>query len=137
MLSQIVSEGWEEISDETFISTLGHTFQRLSGELIQTALLTDQRHRNLAGTVHGGAIMTLIDRAIGINCLRLRPDHRVATLSTTVNFHSPANIGSFLVAECSIRKTGRNVTFVEADVTSGDKLIASASAVFLLSPTRD
>jgi uncharacterized protein (TIGR00369 family) len=132
-LSDLLAKGWLPIEDESFMATLGQAFQRSAGESIETAIQTDSRHQNLAGTVHGGVIMTLVDRAIGINCRRVRADSPSATLTTTINFQRPARTGSLLIATCRIRKSGRTMIFAEADVTADDALIASASAIFVAS----
>jgi acyl-coenzyme A thioesterase PaaI-like protein len=67
------------------------------------------RHLNPAGTVHGGAIATLVDMK--------------------VTYLEPATPGT-LVVDAQVRKRGRRITIVEAEVTQDDELVAHAIGTF-------
>lgn len=95
------------------------------------------RHLNPHGTVHGGVIATLVDTAMGEAVATTADGERPATIDMTVAYLEPAGPGR-LVATAEVRKAGRRVTIVEADVTQpgpdGEEAIAHAIATFT-SPT--
>jgi uncharacterized protein (TIGR00369 family) len=125
--SQTGDGAWERSNDGTFVAALGEVFLRRRNGLIEVALQTDERHRNLSGIVHGGAIMTLLDRVMGINC-RQAAQEPAFTATITVNFLRPVTTGSMIVATCNLRKVGRRALFAEAQATVGESVVATASA---------
>ena len=59
-------EGWKPFVDDTFVSTLGKMYLRDVNDGCEIGVVSDGHLRNLSGVVHGGVIMTLMDRAGGI-----------------------------------------------------------------------
>ncbi len=83
---------------------------------------TDDRHGNTQGGVHGGVLATLLDAVMG-RAVRagLPPDRLPATVSMTVTYLAPAALGDRLYATAVVRKRGRRLVMVEADIVrSGD-----------------
>lgn len=85
-------------------------------------------HLNAHGSVHGGAIATLCDSAMG-TALAASGTERPVTVDLTVTFLAPAGEG-LLVAEARVRKRGKRILVVEAEVTQADETVALASATF-------
>lgn len=123
--------GWVPHSDGTFVASLGKIYERQHDGRIEIALQTDERHVNLSGIVHGGVVMTLIDRAIGLNCRAQAPGERLATATLTVNFLRQVKVGEFISVTCRLRKQGLKSIFGDADVQVGDRLVATATGVFM------
>lgn len=123
-----LADGWEAGNDGTYVSVMGSVFQRRQMESIEMGMLTDERHVNLSGIVHGGVIMTLMDRVIGINCREVVGE-RIATGTLTVNFLRPVRVGDFLRLTCNLRKQGRKAIFADGDAWVGDKLVATATGI--------
>src|SRR5918995_5526884 len=86
------------------------------------------RHLNPAGTVHGGAIAPLADTAMGA-AVKTTGDGGTATVEMKVTYLEPAKPG-VVVVEALVRKRGRRITIVEAEVTQGDELVAHAIGTF-------
>jgi two-component system CitB family sensor kinase len=86
------------------------------------------RHLNPAGTVHGGAIATLVDTAMGA-AVKTTGDGSTATVEMKVTYLEPARPGT-LVVDAQVRKRGRRITIVEAEVTQDDELVAHAIGTF-------
>ena len=80
------------------------------------------------GSVHGGAIATLVDVAMGGAVAAAGADAPV-TIEMKVTYLEPGKPGP-LRAEAKVRKKGRRITIVEAEVTQGDDLVALALATF-------
>lgn len=124
-------EGWSPIDDDTFLSTIGEVVMRHRNGLLEIGLRTDARHRNRSGIVHGGVVMTLIDRAIGMSARAAGDDRRMATASLTVNFLRPARLGQFLHVTCNLSKNGRKAAFGEATLQADGVVLATATGIFM------
>jgi len=77
----------------------------------------ESRHLNPGGTVHGGAISTLVDvsMAEALNTTVAEEDERPVTVEIKVNYMAPANPG-IITSTARVRKGGKRVTVVEAEV---------------------
>jgi uncharacterized protein (TIGR00369 family) len=128
-------DDWRRDNDGTFVGTMGEVLVRRVESGVEVALRTDARHQNLSGHVHGGVIMALLDRVMGINC-RNAIASGAATASITVNFLLPVRIGDFLRTTCRLSKVGRSLVFAEAEAYVGDRLVASGSAVCSIRPSK-
>jgi acyl-coenzyme A thioesterase 13 len=75
------------------------------------------RHFNPNGTVHGGAISTLVDicMAEALNTTVADEDESPVTVGMTVNYVAPAKPG-VIASTARVRKGGKRVTVVEAEV---------------------
>jgi uncharacterized protein (TIGR00369 family) len=112
------------------------SFHELVGVEVESAeegrsrirLEADERHLNPAGAVHGGAIATLADTAMGA-AVKTTGDGSTATVEMKVTYLEPAMPG-VLVVEALVRKRGRRITIVEAEVTQDDELVAHAIGTF-------
>lgn len=78
------------------------------------------QHLNAHGTVHGGAIASLIDTAMGAAVRREDTgDESPVTIEMKVTYLRPAKPGR-LRAEGSIRRRGAHIVVAEADVLDAD-----------------
>jgi uncharacterized protein (TIGR00369 family) len=96
------------------------------------SLVAGEQHLNPGGTVHGGAIATLIDVAMGRAVVSLfAGDELPVTIEVKVNFLEPGRIGS-LVAEARVSRRGRRFTVVHAEVTQSEdgETVAEAMGTF-------
>lgn len=95
------------------------------------------KYGNRNGTVHGGAIATLIDIALGrATWSLLDPDQQTATVEMKINFLSPA-AGDL---ECTGRviRHGRLLSVAEAEVVDleSGKVVAKALSTFVVQSRR-
>jgi uncharacterized protein (TIGR00369 family) len=97
------------------------------GQAVATLDATEA-HLNPHGTVHGGAIATLVDVAMG-GAVASAGAETPATIEMKVTFLEAAQPGP-LRAEARVRKRGRRITIVEAEVTQRGELVALALATF-------
>lgn len=73
--------------------------------------------RNLFGNLHGGAIATLIDDAGTMAILSGDREHRPGvSVDLNVSYLSSAPLGSTVVADAMVLKTGRTLAFVEVNI---------------------
>jgi uncharacterized protein (TIGR00369 family) len=84
---------------------------------------------NSLGTVHGGAIMSLLDVAVCTAARTLHPESiGVITIDMSVSFIGGGS-GQRLLADARVLKDGRSMSFVEGEAKNEDgSLVAKAIA---------
>lgn len=95
-------------------------------------LTAGEGHLNPAGTVHGGAIATLIDVVMGRAVASVFDgDERPVTIEIKVNYLEAGQVGE-LVAESRVSRRGRRFMVVHADVTQREtgETVAEAIGTF-------
>lgn len=126
-----MSEPVEEIGKSS-------AFGRLLGlEIVKAeageALLKLSMHdglRNLHGKLHGGALFSLIDSAMGQASHSLSDGAPSSvTLECKVNYIRSVSEGD-LLCRAWLLHSGRRTQVIEAEVHQGDKLVAKAQATF-------
>jgi len=89
---------------------------------------------NVVGGFHGGAAFALIDCAMGAAVFSLLGDDELtATLEAKTNYIRPVRSG-LVRCEARVIHKGRRTAVLEAEVTSGGKLVAKASGTFAIWP---
>ena len=93
------------------------------------------RHLNPGGTVHGGAISTLVDvsMAEAIGTTVAEEDERPVTVEMKVNYMAPGKPGS-IASEARVRKGGKTMTVVEAEVVQEEdgEVVALATGTYTI-----
>jgi uncharacterized protein (TIGR00369 family) len=95
-------------------------------------LRAEDRHLNPGGTVHGGAVSTLIDVSMAE---ALKPmideEERPVTIEMKVNYLEPGKPGT-LVCTAKVRKSGGRITITEAEVTQQEsgEVVALATGTY-------
>ena len=102
-----------------------------SDEGSATATLTaDDRHLNAGGTLHGGAIATLIDVAMGAAVFAGgSEDERPVTIEIKVNYLEAGQPGE-VHAVATVRRRGSRFTVLEAEVVQDDRVLAFGTGSF-------
>ena len=93
------------------------------------SLQSGLQHANPMGTLHGGVLCDLSDAAMGMAFVTtLAPDESFTTATLSINFFRPV-WQTRLRAEARVVNRGKNVGYVECDVTGEDgKTVAKASS---------
>jgi acyl-coenzyme A thioesterase 13 len=100
---------------------------------LRFGLYVQPKHGNRSGNLHGGAVATLADIAMGYGCAySAKPMLRLVTVSLSVDYIGSADLGDWIEARIDVIRTGRRVAFAQCDVWNGRKRIARASASFLV-----
>lgn len=75
-----------------------------------------EKHRQLAGVMHGGAIATLIDSAVAMAIVGAsEPNARFTTIELKINYLSPI-VEGHIVADARLIRDGRRIIVAECDV---------------------
>lgn len=85
--------------------------------IIMSQLMT-QPDANLAGNVHGGVIMKLVDTAAGAVATRHTRTNVVTASIDRLDFHNPVYIGDLVTIEASLNMVGRSSMEVGVRVQS-------------------
>lgn len=121
------------MTDETGLNALlGIADHSVGDDRAEVAMEAGDGHLNPGGTVHGGAIATLIDVAMGRAFgSRIADDESPVTIEMKVNFLEPGRPGR-LVARAEVLRRGRLFTVVHAEVVQADdgETVAEAMGTF-------
>jgi acyl-CoA thioesterase len=101
------------------------------GDGVAEARLPMAEHlRNRSQVMHGGAIFSLLDIAMGLACSSSHGfDRRSATLECKINYIRPVAEGE-VICRARVLHAGTRTLVVEADVLQGDKLVAKGQGTF-------
>jgi uncharacterized protein (TIGR00369 family) len=93
----------------------------------------EERHLNPGGTVHGGVVYTLVDvsMAEALKTTIAEGDERPVTIEIKVNYLEPGKAGT-LTSTAQVRKGGKRVTIVEAEVTQEGEVVALATGTYTI-----
>ena len=93
----------------------------------------EERHLNPGGTVHGGVVYTLVDVSMAEALKTTIPegDERPVTIEIKVNYLEPGQAGMLTSAE-QVRKGGKRVTIVEAEVAQDGEVVALATGTYTI-----
>jgi acyl-CoA thioesterase len=94
------------------------------------------KHTQLAGVVHGGAIASLIDSAVAAAIGELDvPKIGMSTIEMKVNYLAPVLPGDELVADAKIIQTGRKIVVGTIEVFNKKGcLVAFGIATYMIKP---
>ena len=118
------------LTQSAFSELIGCRLQRLDEGVAEVALSLAPQLRNRGGKLHGGALFSLVDIAMGLACSSSHGfDQQSATIECKINYIRAVSDGEVL---CTARviHPGRRTLVVEAEVMQGDKLVAKAQGTF-------
>ncbi|TFY86385.1 PaaI family thioesterase [Pseudomonas kairouanensis] len=118
------------VTHSAFSELIGCRLQRLEEGVAEVALTLEPHLRNRAGKLHGGAIFSLVDIAMGLACSSAHGfDQQSATIECKINYIRAVEDGD-VVCISRVIHAGRRTLVVEADVHQGDRLVAKAQGTF-------
>ena len=96
-------------------------------------LIVSERHLNPNGVVHGGALFTLVDTAMGASLMqRLDYGEICATLQISMNFLRPVVSGGVVECEAKVVNKGRRFANVRGELYVQEKLVGTADGNFAI-----
>ncbi len=117
--------------DSNFSRLLGIRILRAENGEAELRMAMLEQMLNLHGRMHGGALYSLIDTALGQASHSLFGGEAGSmTLECKVNYIRGVEAGE-VVCHARVLNAGRKVHVLEARVEQGDKLIATAQATFI------
>lgn len=133
--------GWEarvreSFARQPFMAMMGGAITALSPGACTISLARRADILQQHGFIHGGAVAALADTACGYAAFTLFPaGSTILTVEMKINFLSPAD-GDVLVARANVKRSGRTLTVVAADlfaVRDGREAIAATALATMMS----
>ena len=129
-----IPKGCKEVAAQSsFGSGLGYTHYMHENEAVDgvfyLGLELSEKHGGAPGRGHGGVTMTLLDEVMGRAASRTI-GKLCFTASMTTNFCAATKLGDQLVASAKVTRHGKNIVFVDGQLHSGDRLIATATGTW-------
>jgi uncharacterized protein (TIGR00369 family) len=117
---------WDLPDDERFHQVIGRLLVRADGPgRAICRMFPEERHANLGGIVHGGAILTFVDMALFAGgTLAGASVARAVTLDCNARFLSPGRIGVPLDAEVELLRDTKRLVFLQGRVVQEGELVA-------------
>lgn len=119
-----------ELTESAYFKTLGCRLVSLGEGRADVALALEPHLRNRGNVLHGGAIFSLVDIAMGLACSSSHGfDQRSVTVECKINYVRGVSDGEVLCV-ATVLHAGRRTLVVEAEVRQADKLVAKAQGTF-------
>ncbi|MAW81611.1 MAG: thioesterase [Parvularcula sp.] len=121
-------EGWALQSHrETFSGHAGPFYFRKEGAPAGVGFFSRSHHANMAGIVHGGALLTLADMALWDICRREIGVFKGVTVTLNAEFVGAGPVGAFIEATGEMVKSGRKMLFARGIVSAEGETLMSFS----------
>lgn len=126
--------GWRILNAGAFMDEIGplQSMRNDSGAA-QYELRTDHRHVNAIGLIHGGVISALLDQVIAVEAWNAAGRVPTMTVQIETRFLAPVQPGAYLRATVQMRHRAGSLMYLDAEVTTGSKPVALASAIMKVS----
>ena len=123
--------GWTAMDVDGFSGEVGPVWLQGKGAERVVGFLSGPRHTNgFLGTVHGGALMTFADIALGIGVAGALGGPYCATAQLQLQFVAAAQIGDFITCKPELIRQTTQLVFMRGLLCVGDKTVASADGLW-------
>lgn len=122
---------WIKEDDDGFIGLVGPVYsQPIVDQVGRFRFHSEGKHRNRAGFVQGGMLMTFADRAMGKTARQNDPERAQATAQFDMQFFEPVRIGKAVDIECTIIRQTRHLVFMRGELSVEGRHVATAQGVW-------
>ncbi|MGF6861598.1 acyl-coenzyme A thioesterase PaaI-like protein [Rhodobacteraceae bacterium MBR-64] len=135
MENELLNAGWQLDPDDGFVGHVGGLWRRKVDGVNRFAFVARAFHANSNGVVHGGMLMTFIDRAMGHTARGTTGAVRCATISLTHQFLAPTQIGDLVEMTPQVARSSARTVFLIGTAFVGDAPVVSAQGVWRVSHT--
>ncbi|MCQ1853407.1 PaaI family thioesterase [Neorhizobium galegae] len=132
--------GWTKRRSNPFSDVVGPFWQKQEDGQVLFGLLCTPQTLNNARVMHGGALATFCDQALGGTLHETlsrgqepdAPSVRSVTVQLNVQFLAAVRPFDFVIARCRVTRKTRTLVFLDGFVEVGNEAVASLQAVFKL-----
>jgi acyl-coenzyme A thioesterase PaaI-like protein len=129
----LTSAGWTMDPDDGFVGHVGGIWRREIDGQAQYAFIARQFHANRNGVVHGGMLMTFMDRVLGQTARRTAGAVRGATVNLNSQFLAPAKIDDLVILIPKITSVTSRMVFATGTACVRDVPVVSCQGVYRIS----
>lgn len=98
----------------------------------------DNRHSNVGGVCHGGALVTLLDIGMGAAAFRAVGHRPVATIELSVQFVAAARAGQRVHGRSRLLRAVGSLVFMQGEAWSGGRRVVNGTGVWkVLGPRQE
>lgn len=136
--AELESAGWRKLPTRNFSATIGPAWLRGEKGAREVGLVTMPEVANdHMGIVHGGALMTFADIALGLAAAEALGGAGMATAQLQFHFTAAAPIGVLLTCKPELVRQTSQLIFVRGLFEAGGKTVGMADAMFkVLAPEK-
>lgn len=127
-----IPDGWLRLElGDTFSAGAGPFYFRPYKEREPgVGFVSEPRHANIGGVIHGGALLTLADMALFDICRRVVGRFQGVTVTLNAEFLSPGPIGKLIMASGEATKIGNSMMFARGTIScEGAALLTFSGAL--------
>jgi uncharacterized protein (TIGR00369 family) len=125
-----VPEGWDLFDGQGFVDHVGPLYVRREPNGLRSfGFVAQPKHANLIGVVHGGMLMTLADRALGVGAWDAADGRPSVTIQFDMQFLSAVQMGEFAAMTPEVMRMTKSLVFMRGTLLVGDRPTGSANAV--------
>jgi uncharacterized protein (TIGR00369 family) len=108
----------------------GLLFKTISETEYKFKAKISENHLNAAGITHGGFIAAFVDAGAGTAAHRATNQSPCVTISLDLKFISAVHLDQELIGITKIQKKTKTMVFLTCELTSANKIVATASGVW-------
>lgn len=124
-----VPPGWRPMNLKGLVERIGPVLSQRAGDGWRYGLVMGEAHVNALGIVHGGTLMTLLDHTGAMSAVWYTKARSIITVSLNTRFLGVARVGDLVVGEARLTRDTASLIFLDAQLTTGDRLIADAAII--------
>jgi uncharacterized protein (TIGR00369 family) len=126
-----IPDGFEPLSmTGGLIEMLGPFYcKHASDDSLVFGLLSEPKHGNPNGIVHGATFVALIDTCMG-SVIEHSTGRKCATIDLDTQFIAGGKIGNWIEARARVRKTTKTLAFLDGEILANGELLMTATAIF-------
>lgn len=129
--ASLEADGWKRLPTRVFSAAIGPTWVKGEPGNRMVGLLSDERNANdHMANVHGGALMTFADIALGVAVVDVIGEPNCATTQLQYQFAGAVSIGSLIICEPEVIRRTSQLVFVRGLIKVDDKVVGSTDAIF-------
>ena len=134
----LLADGWRSLQTVRYSQAIGPTYWRLKDDVLAVGLIAQEHLANdNLGIVHGGALMTFADMALGYGVGIAARHAKFVTAQLQVHFVASAPIGSFITCRPEVVRMTSSLAFMRGLIEVEGRNVASADGMFkLLDPVK-
>lgn len=123
--------GWRSVQGEGFTGQLGPIWVHgPAGDRRIGFIATAQQGNNQEGAVHGGALMTFADIALGYAAADALGGSHLVTAQLQLHFVAGGRTGEFITCHPELVRRSAHLIFVRGLLLAGERTVASADGIW-------
>lgn len=120
---------WSALEDDGFIFLVG-PIEACNQDPFRYRFHAERKHRNRAGFVQGGMLMTFADRSMGTAARSHVPERRQSTVQFDMQFMRAVRLGEVVEIKCEVLKETRTLIFLDGQLTVEGEIVANARGIW-------